>query len=554
MLKLILFEDEHLLVVNKPAGMNTHSPAPYAGEGLFDWLRHREPRWGSLAILQRLDKETSGVLVFAKTPLANRSLAAQFARHEVHKEYLLMTDGQPPAACFTVTSSLVRAGDHYVSRPPHAGSEQAITRFTVKSPSAHPLLLVAEPVTGRTHQIRAQAAARGIPILGDTPYGGSPAPRLCLHAAKLEFRHPQDARPLCFQVPVDFAADSRRALREALIDPSETDAYRLLHGAGDGWPGWYVDRLGHHLLSQAEETPSREARERLDQMLRSLDVGAPAAPDGPIQDEGDAGGPEPKRPWGGAYHKLLDRNVRRLEKAAASPRHLLGAEVAAPFHVRENGLSYELSFAEGYSVGLFLDQRDNRRRFLTGHVAAGFPLRAGDPAGGRLLNTFAYTCAFAVCAAQAGFHTTNLDLSKKYLEWGRRNFRANGLNSDAHDFIYGDAFDWLGRLRKKERRFDVVVLDPPAFSHSRQHGLFRAEREYAGLVRAALPLLAPQGVLLASANVARLAPEAFVETVEGAIRAAGRPILQEHYAPQPPDFPVTRAEPAHLKTLWVRVG
>src|SRR5579885_2496420 len=59
----ILFEDEHLLVANKPPGLNTHAPSPYAGEGLYDWLRHREPRWENLAIVHRLDKETSGVMV-----------------------------------------------------------------------------------------------------------------------------------------------------------------------------------------------------------------------------------------------------------------------------------------------------------------------------------------------------------------------------------------------------------------------------------------------------------------------------------------------------------
>src|SRR5437762_14022846 len=93
---LILFEDEHLLVVNKPAGMNTHAPSPFAGEGLYDWLRNREPRWASLAIIHRLDKETSGVMVFAKTPLANRSLTKQFTERAVQKKYLLITDRPPP--------------------------------------------------------------------------------------------------------------------------------------------------------------------------------------------------------------------------------------------------------------------------------------------------------------------------------------------------------------------------------------------------------------------------------------------------------------------------
>src|SRR5437660_10458489 len=84
---LILFDDEHLLVVNKPAGMNTHAPSPFAGEGIYEWLRHRELRWSNLAIIHRLDKETSGVLVFGKTPSANRSLTGQFTQHTVRKKY-----------------------------------------------------------------------------------------------------------------------------------------------------------------------------------------------------------------------------------------------------------------------------------------------------------------------------------------------------------------------------------------------------------------------------------------------------------------------------------
>src|SRR5947199_4081878 len=88
----IIFEDEHVLVVNKPAGMNTHAPSPFAGEGIYDWLRNREPRWAKLAIIHRLDKETSGVIVFGKSPLANRSLTEQFTKRAVRKKYVLLTD------------------------------------------------------------------------------------------------------------------------------------------------------------------------------------------------------------------------------------------------------------------------------------------------------------------------------------------------------------------------------------------------------------------------------------------------------------------------------
>src|SRR5205814_4910360 len=95
--------------------MNTHAPSPYAGEGIYDWLRHREQRWANLAIIHRLDKETSGVIVFGKTPLANRSLTEQFATRVVRKKYLLLTDREPKQRKLIVKSKIVRAGERYLS-------------------------------------------------------------------------------------------------------------------------------------------------------------------------------------------------------------------------------------------------------------------------------------------------------------------------------------------------------------------------------------------------------------------------------------------------------
>src|SRR5438477_10407733 len=114
---LICFEDEHLLVANKPPRLSTHSASSFASEGLYDWLRDREPRWSRLAIIHRLDKETSGLLVFGKTSLANRALTKQFAERTVHKKYLLLTDRPLHSNASTVISTLVRAGEKYVSRP-----------------------------------------------------------------------------------------------------------------------------------------------------------------------------------------------------------------------------------------------------------------------------------------------------------------------------------------------------------------------------------------------------------------------------------------------------
>ena len=523
---LILFEDEHLLVVQKPAGMNTHAPSPYAGEGIYEWLRHREPRWATLAIIHRLDKETSGVLVFGKTSLANKSLTEQFTQHLARKHYVLRTDHPVPGESLVAESALVRLGEKYISRPLHAGGDRAETRFRVLNREAGITLVEAEPVTGRTHQIRVHAAEHGFPILGDTLYGGTEWRRVCLHAASLTLQHPASGESVTFHAPSQFEADPRLALRTAVIDPEQTDAFRLIHGASDGWPGWQVDRLGDFLLSQSGQplTASQHAH------LATL----PAAR--------------------GIYHKLLNRQVRRTTIDEASPQLVSGEAAPERFTIRENGLRFELSFNEGYSVGLFLDQRDNRRRFLANHVSAGFPLLERGAAGAEVLNAFAYTCGFSVCAAKAGARTTSLDLSKKYLEWGRRNFALNDLDPAAHDFIFGDVFDWFRRLAKKQRAYDVIVLDPPTFSQSKENGAFRAEKDYGKLVNAALPLLKPGGVLLASTNAAGLEPESFLEVIRNSVSDARRRITHQHYVPQPPDFPVSRAEHAYLKTVWQRVS
>ncbi len=524
----VLHEDEHVLVVRKPAGWNTHAPAPYAGAGIFEWLRDREPRWAALGIIHRLDKDTSGVLLFARTSLGKQSLTGQFSRHEVRKRYVLLTDRPVPVGELRVESTLIRAGARYQSAPAAPGLPLAVTTFCPGDPAggAGRQLVVAAPLTGRTHQVRVHAAASGFPVLGDTLYGGTPATRLCLHAESLTYRDPVSGQERCFKTPADFDADVRAALRAAVIDPAETSAWRLIHGAADGWPGCHVDRLGDYLLAQAGSPLS-------DQQLRALEAHGAR----------------------GVYYKEISRQVRQLAPADACPRHIGGEAAPARFTVTEHGVRFELGFTDGYSVGLFLDQRDNRRRLLAGHVAAGFELPAPTLVTARpeVLNVFAYTCGFSVCAALAGARVTSLDLSKKYLDWGRRNFELNGIDPAQHDFIFGDAFDWLGRLARKGRRFDSVILDPPTFSQSKQRGRFRVEDDYGRLVSAALPLLNPGGVLLACANTVRLAPETFVADVRAAIHAAGRAIRQEHYAPQPPDFPVTREEPAYLKTVWLRV-
>ena len=165
----LCFEDDHLLVVDKPPGLNTHSPAPFSGEGIYDWLRHREPRWSDLAIIHRLDKETSGLIVFSKSPTGNASLTRQFTDR---------SRGETVSPAHRSTSSrraVHRALNHSPrgrslrERSAHRGP-LAETRFALQERTSDGLALVAaEPLTGRTHQIRVHAADRGFPDSGRHP-------------------------------------------------------------------------------------------------------------------------------------------------------------------------------------------------------------------------------------------------------------------------------------------------------------------------------------------------------------------------------------------------
>ena len=341
MVPCVIFEDEHLLVVHKPAGWNTHAPSLHAGEGIYDWLKHREPRWSSLAILHRLDKETSGVLVFGKTPLANRSLTEQFTSRRVRKKYLLLTDRAVPKKEFTVKTSLVRVGDKYVNRPDGEMAETKFTpiadaKFVVKSAGLK--MVSAEPLTGRTHQIRVHAADSGFPIFGDTLYGGTASSRVFLHAAEIAFMHPANQEAVKFFAPVNFDAEPRLTLRTAVIEPDATNAFRVIHGSSDGWPGWFVDKLGDFLLSQSKSPLNGKQSEELSRLAKTFSSG-------------------------GAYHKMLSRQVRRSTTTETSPQLVFGEAAPERFEVLENGVRYEMSFNEGYSVGLFLDQRETGSGF-----------------------------------------------------------------------------------------------------------------------------------------------------------------------------------------------
>jgi 23S rRNA pseudouridine1911/1915/1917 synthase len=216
----ILYEDDFLAVLNKPAGVIVHPGAGHRDGTLVSGLLHH---FGKLSesggvdrpgIVHRLDKETSGCLIVAKTDAAHRSLAAQFASQRVSKIYLALVAGTPRWRSGVVDAPI---GRHPVNRKkmavrPSGRGRAAVTEYRLLDSTGEVSLLECRPRTGRTHQIRVHLKHLGCPVLGDAIYGRrGNFPRHMLHAWKLQFQHPIDGRSLSFEAvpPPEFRITSR---------------------------------------------------------------------------------------------------------------------------------------------------------------------------------------------------------------------------------------------------------------------------------------------------------------------------------------------------------
>jgi 23S rRNA pseudouridine1911/1915/1917 synthase len=217
----IVYEDEHLIVVDKPAGMPVHPGPGHSGHTLVNALLAHCPDLPGIGgvqrpgIVHRLDKDTSGLIVAAKTEGAHHGLTRQLAERRMHKTYLTLVDGklQPDEALI----------DAPIGRDPNnrkrmlvngAAPRDAQTSFRVRERRRGYTYLEASPITGRTHQIRVHLASLGHPVVGDAVYGRPTrlVARQFLHAWRLTLHHPVDGRELSFEAPL--AKDLEAALRQ----------------------------------------------------------------------------------------------------------------------------------------------------------------------------------------------------------------------------------------------------------------------------------------------------------------------------------------------------
>ena len=215
----IVFEDDHLLVVDKPAGMVVHPAAGNLDGTLVNALLHhcagRLSGIGGVArpgIVHRIDKDTSGLLVVAKTDRAHEGLAAQFARHSIHRAYAAVVAGLPNPSSGTVDAPLARSAVNRKKMAIVEGSrgKRAVTHYRLVRPLRAASLVDCQLETGRTHQVRVHMASIGHPLLGDPVYGRTRPEhretlrdlgfsRQALHAAQLGFIHPVLKENLSFK-------------------------------------------------------------------------------------------------------------------------------------------------------------------------------------------------------------------------------------------------------------------------------------------------------------------------------------------------------------------
>jgi len=316
--------------------------------------------------------------------------------------------------------------------------------------------------------------------------------------------------------PIDdaFFAERIRRAREwrARFMPGAT-SYRLVYSEGDRLPGLIVDKYEDVLVVQFLTLGMDVRREQIVRVLAELE-----------------------RPR--AIYERSDVPSRKYEGLEPRTGLLWGELPPQPMVIRENGLAFEVDVATGQKTGYFLDQKENRQALA--------PLVDGA----RVLDVFCHNGPFSIHALHYGARAVlGVDSSAQALETARRNAARNGF-ADAVRFVEANAFDFLRELERSGERFDVVILDPPAFAKSKAH-FAAARRGYKEINLRGIKLLRPGGFLVTCSCSHHMPADAFYDLVLEAASDARRPLRLVEWRGQAKDHPVLAGVPetSYLKCL-----
>ncbi len=307
-------------------------------------------------------------------------------------------------------------------------------------------------------------------------------------------------------------------LRASLLDQHQTNAYRVVNGESDGLPGLIVDRYGKVLVVQFLSAGSAYHKESIVHALKDL------FPEASIYERSDA-------------------DVRRKEGLPPEAGLLAGEAFDSLVEIKENNLRFLVDIWHGHKTGFYLDQRVNRE--LAGQTAK----------DKTVLNCFSYTGGFAVYALAGGAkQVVNVDTSRSALDLSLENIKRNGLDTDRCTHLTGDVFQVLRRFKSEDRRFDMIILDPPKFVFSAKD-LMAGSRGYQDINRLAFELLNPGGLLFTFSCSGLMKRELFQKIVADAALEAGRKGTILRFLQQAADHPVALSFPEgfYLKGLLVGV-
>lgn len=305
--------------------------------------------------------------------------------------------------------------------------------------------------------------------------------------------------------------------RKIILDFEKTTACRLVHGEADFLPGLIVDKYGDYLCLQV----STSGMEKIKQMIIDILV-------------------EVLKPNG--IYERSDMVSRKVEGLAMTTGVVHG-EVPDIIEIIENGLKFKVNLKTGQKTGFFLDQRDNRAQ--VGLLAK----------NKTVLNCFSFSGGFSIYAAKGGAKkTTSVDISAEAIELAKENFALNNLDPDKQEFIADDVFEVLRRFNKEGRKFDLIVLDPPAFAKNAA-AVKTAARGYKDINMQAFKILNPNGFLITCSCSQHLEKMLFQKIVHDAAIDAGRDVQLLETRGQAADHPIALAHPEgdYLKCLICRV-
>lgn len=288
--------------------------------------------------------------------------------------------------------------------------------------------------------------------------------------------------------------------RQSYYNDENTNAFRVFNGEGDGIGGLTIDYFdGYYVISWY----SKGIYTFKDKVIRVLD---------------ELGG----------YKAIYEKKRFDTKGQYLDDDDFVKGELGEfPIIVKENGISYAVHLNDGAMVGIFLDQRDVRKA-IRDHYAK----------GKNVLNTFSYTGAFSVAAALGGAaKTTSVDLAGRSKSKTIEQFAVNGIDYEQQDIIVMDVFDYFKYAKRKELKFDFVVLDPPSFARSKKH-TFSTAKDYPGLIQDTLAITEKNGIIVASTNNASFGMKKFKAFIDKGFNGMKYKILEEFSLPA--DFQVNR--------------